>query len=135
MCSRPARDGLRRFSDEGTGQSIIVRCGARGTGYRMRYFRRAWDESRGDEFDAWGPATYWFEAADDGWVRRQLEVYAGGVLLAYDETHHTDRYGGLTDQPLDLVDFAPYEIPSDEFERTWRPATAHNRMAPSSDEA
>ena len=71
---------------------------------------------------------------DDGSVRRQLEVYSSGVVLAYDESHLDDRYGGLTDQRLDLVDFAPYEVPGEEFERVWSPATAYNRGASLDDE-
>ncbi len=101
----------------------------------MRDCRRAWDESRGDEFNDWGTASYWFETANDGGVHRQIEVYASGVVLAYDEAHRTDRYGGLAEGPLDLVDFAAYEVSAEEFEWAWRPASAFNRRALSGDES
>jgi hypothetical protein len=72
----------------------------------MRYFRRHWDESRGDAFDAWGPATYFLEALPDGGVTRQVQVYADGHVLAYDELLLEDQFGGLTDQPLGEDAFA-----------------------------
>jgi hypothetical protein len=43
-----------------------------------RFFRRRWEDSRGDEFDAWGAATYLFEVGDNGWPVRQIQVYDAG---------------------------------------------------------
>jgi hypothetical protein len=31
-----------------------------------RFYRRRWDESRGDEFDAWGHSVWYFEVDNDG---------------------------------------------------------------------
>jgi hypothetical protein len=64
----------------------------------MRYFRRPWDEPRGDAYDHRGPSTYFLEVGPDLWVTRQLEVYANGVAVAYDERVVHDEYGGLADQ-------------------------------------
>ena len=50
-----------------------------------RYFRRSWDESRDDEFAAWGPATYYFETDDALVPSRQIEAYDGGQRLCYDD--------------------------------------------------
>ncbi len=56
-----------------------------------------------------------------------MEVYADGTVLKYDESHPSDRYGALGDQPLDLDgDFLPFEIDAAEFHRAWS-AAAMNR--------
>jgi hypothetical protein len=85
----------------------------------MRYFKRYWDEPRGDAHDAWGCSWWYFEADDAGGVTRQVEVYDHGPTLRYDECRFGDEFGGLADQPLDLDAFADFEITRDEFERVW----------------
>ena len=85
----------------------------------MKYLKRNWDESRGDELDHWGTSIWYFEVLDNGNVVRQVEVYANGPALKYDQTHVEDEYGCLSDQPLDLEDFAAFEIRKDEFEGVW----------------
>ena len=85
----------------------------------MRYYKRHWDESRGDKYDHWGSATYFFEADDDGSVVRQVEIYQGGRILRYCEEHPKDDYGMLTDQPLDIGDFQAFEISQDQFDLAW----------------
>ncbi|MEZ7127774.1 hypothetical protein ACBR40_20820 [Nonomuraea sp. AD125B] len=50
-----------------------------------------------------------------GTARQQVEVYANGVVLAYDEQHDDDEFGGLTYADLDLEEFSPFEIPRHEF--------------------
>jgi hypothetical protein len=85
----------------------------------MRYFKRYWDEPRGDANDAWGCSWWYFEADDAGVVSRQVEVYDHGPTLRYDESRLNDQFGGLSDQPLDLGEFAGFEIPCEEFERVW----------------
>lgn len=84
-----------------------------------RYFRRVWDESRGDEWDGWGVATYFFEASDAGAVFRQVEVYTNGRVLRYGPQHAEDEYGFLTDQPLDLDELAGSESDAPTFETAW----------------
>jgi hypothetical protein len=93
----------------------------------MRYFKRAWDETRGDEFNAWGTSTWMFETDDEGNAVRQIELYANGSVLTYDRVHLHDRYGMLSDKALDVDDFAPYEIASGEFEDTWSTLRSVNR--------
>jgi hypothetical protein len=85
----------------------------------LRYYRRAWDESRGDKFDTWGHSVWYFEIDDAGHPVRQIEQYERGPSLGYDAAHPEDEYGGLSDQPLDPKDFAGFEITREEFERAW----------------
>ena len=85
------------------------------------FYRRRWDETRGDEFDDWGRSLWYFETDDDGRPVRQIEVYDAGRVLRYGPDHDEDRYGrlgqaGLTDSGEDWSSFA---IPSSEFERVW----------------
>jgi hypothetical protein len=62
---------------------------------------RPWDETRGDQFDAWGRSRWLFETDEAGNVLRQVELYDGGQRLRYDENRREDLYGGLSEQPLD----------------------------------
>jgi hypothetical protein len=89
----------------------------------VRYYKRQWGEPRGDEYNHWGPATYFFEADDDGWVVRQVEVYQGGQILRYSQQHDKDEFGMLTDQPLDLAEFQSFATSKDEFDRAWPPGS------------
>lgn len=61
----------------------------------------------------------YFEADDDLWISRQIEVYADGTVLQYDREHLDDRYGGLSEKPIDVDDFAPFAIMQAEFEEVW----------------
>ena len=93
----------------------------------MRYFRYHWNETRGDDFDNWGRATYWFEMAQDGYASRQMEVYENGVVLKYDESHFSDEYGFLADQPLEPDENSIPEISAEEFEEEWKNSVAVNK--------
>ncbi|MEQ4209887.1 hypothetical protein [Actinopolymorpha sp. B9G3] len=84
------------------------------------YFRRRWEEPRGDEHDDWGHSDWYFEVGDDGWVSRQVESYDRGPILRYDLEHQEDEYGGLSVVPLDIDEFEPFEIPREAFEAVWR---------------
>ncbi|WP_350281337.1 hypothetical protein [Kribbella sp. HUAS MG21] len=79
------------------------------------YYKRTWDEPLG----AWGTSNWYFEVDADGWVLRQLEVYATGPTLRYDETHQEDEHGGRALIPLSGEEFAPYEITAADFEAAW----------------
>lgn len=83
----------------------------------MRYFRRGWDEDRGDEYASWGTSTFYLALDDEGYAHVQVEAYADGTVIAYDAKHDEDRYGGLTYAQLDLDEFVPYEIGEREFSK------------------
>ena len=85
------------------------------------YFKRHWDETTGKPLtDSWGTSIYYFETSFEGKVLRQIEVYANGKKLKYDLAHLQDEYGGLSEVPLDLEEFAEFEINHHEFEEIWR---------------
>jgi hypothetical protein len=85
-----------------------------------RFYRRRWDESRGDEFDAWGCSVWYFEVDDDGWPVRQVEVHETGPVLRYGPGHEEDEYGGLGQVRLDAEEeWSQFVITRDEFERVW----------------
>ena len=80
----------------------------------LRYFKRRWDESRGDEYKSWGPSDWYFEVDDDCYVIRQLEQYDNGAVLKYDEAYIEDEFGGLAEKAPDL-------------ENAWSSMVARNR--------
>lgn len=85
----------------------------------MNHYRRPWHEGRGDAYDNWGAATYFFETDDDGAVLRQIETYANGNVLRYSDDHRVDEYGQLAEHPLDLVDFEPFRVAETDFTAAW----------------
>jgi hypothetical protein len=85
----------------------------------LRYYKRPWDQSRGDRYDAWGRSVWLFETDEVGNVLRRVELYDGGQRLRYDGNRLDDSYGGLSEKPLDLSDFAAFEIDATEFEAVW----------------
>jgi hypothetical protein len=86
-----------------------------------RFYRRRWDETRGDEFDGWGHSVWYFEVGHDGWPVRQVEVYDAGRVLHYGPSHAEDRYGGLGEVSLydSGDDWNRFEITEAEFVRAW----------------
>ncbi|WP_433825820.1 hypothetical protein ACQP2E_27390 [Actinoplanes sp. CA-015351] len=52
-----------------------------------RVYRRRWTETRGDEFNGRGHSVWFFEAGDDGWLVRQVEVYDASRILRYGPDH------------------------------------------------
>ena len=85
----------------------------------LRYYKRRWDETRGDRYDSWGPSLWLFETDEVGNVLRQVELYDGGQRLRYDENRLDDSYGALSEKPLDLSELAAFEIDATEFEAGW----------------
>jgi hypothetical protein len=102
-------------------QSVVV---------ASRWFKRQWGESRGDAYDSWGTATYFFEIDEQAYPVRQMEVYEGGQRLKYSADHPKDDFGMLADDvPLDLADFAQFEIASSEFDTAWSIGPATNESS------
>lgn len=93
----------------------------------MNYYKRNWDESRGDKYDDWGSSVWYFETEPDLSVTRQIEVYANGKILQYDRLHIVDAYGTLAETRLDADDFAKFTITQLEFEQAWTSQKPFNR--------
>ena len=85
----------------------------------MKYYKRRWDEDRGDEFAEWGSSDWYFEVVPDGTVIRQMEIYDNGTCLRYHADHIEDIYGGLAEKELDHSEFARFAITHEEFESAW----------------
>ena len=86
----------------------------------MNYYKRSWDESTGDPLtDNWGTSIYYFETDDNGNVIRQMEIFTNGNAIKYDTQYIEDKFGGLSEAPLDPAEFAPFTIPAVEFEQRW----------------
>jgi hypothetical protein len=86
----------------------------------MKYFKRRWEENRGDQHDDWGCSWWFFEIDDGGNVLRQIEEYDRGPKKRYSEENPEDLDGGLSEKPLDLLEFKPYYITKEEFEAEWK---------------
>jgi uncharacterized protein (DUF433 family) len=86
----------------------------------VKYFKREWNGTTGGELtDSWGTSTYYFETDDEGNVNRQLEIFQNGKVLKYDTEYIEDKFGGLSQVPLDFEDFDQYRIHAGEFDRLW----------------
>ncbi|WP_452596861.1 hypothetical protein [Pontimicrobium sp. MEBiC01747] len=86
----------------------------------MNYYKRNWNETRGDQYDSWGKSIWYFETDDKGVVLRQVEAYENGKVLKYDNQNIEDEFGGLADQNLDLNEFVEFSIEKEEFENKWK---------------
>ena len=84
-----------------------------------KYFKRKWEETRGDEFDSWGISVYYFETDSNGLPIRQIEVYENGNRLKYSPNNLSDDYGMMGNQELDLNEFEEFSISKEEFEKEW----------------
>jgi hypothetical protein len=86
----------------------------------MNYYKRLWDETTGEELtDSWGTSTFYFETDNEHNVIRQLQIFQNGNALKYWDKFKEDKYGFVSDQPLDKEEFESYKIDKDEFEITW----------------
>lgn len=86
----------------------------------MKYFKRNWDETTGDELtDDWGKSVYYFETDNEMNVLRQIEKYENGKHLKYDSEYLEDKYGGLSEVQLELAEFSEFEIGKEEFNQVW----------------
>ena len=93
----------------------------------MNYYKRRWDEDRGDEHSDWGCSDWYFEVAPDGGVVRQMEVYDSGTVLQYSNEHVEDEFGMLADQPLDDDEYRSFSISREQFENAWGSYQPMNR--------
>jgi hypothetical protein len=82
----------------------------------MPFYRRRWEESRGDRYDDWGPAVYYFWV-EGCVVEQQVEIYDCGVMLAYDCYHVEDEFGRLTVDLLDPHEWARFEVDVATYQR------------------
>jgi len=94
---------------------------------QMRYYRITGYE--GLHSITWGTITFWFEINESGHADRQIEFYANGNSLSYDQTHESDKYGGLQEMIVDGDEewWAPYAISKEEFEQAWNSHVGMNR--------
>ena len=84
----------------------------------MKYYKRRWHESRGDDYDFWGKSDWYFSiCSHSGITREQIEKYDDGTSLYYSEegVMH-DEFGGLSEVPFDMSEWASFEISKDEYE-------------------
>ena len=101
----------------------------------VRWLSSLWEE---------GDILYYFEADEDGWVLRQVELRGpertpaaaaslaelpdakaeGGTQAVQD---YRAKWGGLSDQPIPRwhTDFPHDDISSEEFEEVWRAARVY----------
>lgn len=87
---------------------------------KMKYYKRQWNEIRGDECDDWGTSIWYFEIDEKGYPNKQIEKYESGIVLKYDDENSEDKFGRLSDQPIDLQDFQEFEITKEEFDKEWK---------------
>ncbi|WP_415896157.1 hypothetical protein ACMXYQ_08395 [Neptuniibacter sp. PT34_22] len=92
----------------------------------VHYFKRQWNESRGDKYDSWGASDWWFETDHEGYITRCVQVYNNGNVLFYSESHREDKYGILPEGNLDLSEFREFATSKDEFESTLNEAVPIN---------
>ena len=48
-----------------------------------KYYKRKWNETRGDKFDSWGTSMWYFEIGENQYITRQIEIYENGNRLKY----------------------------------------------------
>jgi len=88
------------------------------------YFKRHWNETTGEEpTDEWGTSDYYFETDEEGKVLRQIQIFANGNCLKYDSDYFDDKYGGLSEVPLDISEFKEFLTNQLEFNKVWETST------------
>ncbi|WP_277228629.1 DUF433 domain-containing protein [Hymenobacter sp. YC55] len=85
----------------------------------MKYFKRYWNETTGNDLtDSWGASYYYFETNDQLNVVRQLQLFEKGQVLKYNTEYLEDNLGGLAEVPLE-EEFELFQIKKEEFEQLW----------------
>lgn len=88
------------------------------------YFKRHWDETTGNELtDKWGTSNYYFETDLEGNILKQIEIFANGNCLKYEIDYLDDKYGGISEIPIDLPGFREFQISQSEFNTVWEDCT------------
>lgn len=86
----------------------------------MRYFKKNWEETTGDELtDNWGVSIFYFETDDSLNVFKQIQIFENGNILKYDELNNEDEFGAMADQSLEEEEFLDCEISKEEFYNIW----------------
>ncbi len=86
----------------------------------MRYFKKNWEETTGDELtDDWGVSIFYFETDDSLNVLKQIQIFENGNILKYDELNNEDEFGAMADQSLEEEEFLDCEISKEEFYNIW----------------
>ena len=94
--------------------------------HMKKYYFWHWDESTGNEIDHWGTSDWYFEIGDDGYVARQLELFASGDALYYSENHIEDKFGMLSEGKFELLGEGEKEISQSDFEGVLRKTKFNN---------
>ena len=86
----------------------------------MKYFKKNWEETTGDELtDDWGVSIFYFETDDSLNVLKQIQIFENGNILKYDELNNEDEFGAMADQSLEEEEFLDCEISKEEFYNIW----------------
>ena len=86
----------------------------------MRYFKKNWEETTGDELtDDLGVSIFYFETDDSLNVLKQIQIFENGNILKYDELNNEDEFGAMADQSLEEEEFLDCEISKEEFYNIW----------------
>ncbi len=85
----------------------------------MRYYKRRWEDTRGDEYADWGHSWWYFEVDQSDRVVRQVEVYDDGTVLKYSQATPEDQHGGLSAE-FNCEAMASFAIAAREFDDRWQ---------------
>ena len=86
----------------------------------MRYFKKNWEETTGDELtDDWGVSIFYFETDDSLNFLKQIQIFENGNILKYDELNNENEFGAMADQSLEEKEFLDCEITKEEFYNIW----------------
>ena len=86
----------------------------------MRYLKKKWEETTGNELtDDWGVSIFYFETDDSLNVLKQIQIFENGNILKYDELNNENEFGAMADQSLEEEEFLDCEISKEEFYNIW----------------
>jgi Domain of unknown function (DUF5071) len=86
---------------------------------KHHYYKRHWTENRGDKHNDWGTSWWYFETDGEGNILKQIEEYENGTVQCYDTENPENEFGGLGKTPMELWEFAEYEIYKEDFDSIW----------------